>query len=56
VNSGKKVPTYLQSDLDDDKSKVDRLQEELTRAQNDAKAIRERFDADKVRYRELTGG
>lgn len=55
VKSGRKVPKYLQNDLANDKAKLDRLQQELTRTQNDAKAIRARYDADKKRYRELTG-
>ena len=56
TKSGKKIPTYLQSDLNDDQQQVDRLQEEMDQAQKDAAAVKARFAADKVRYRELTGG
>jgi hypothetical protein len=55
TKSDKKIPTYLRNDLKDDQHHVDRLQEEMNRAQKDAAAIKARYDADKVRYRELTG-
>ena len=55
TKSDKKIPTYLQNDLEDDQQHVDLLQGEMTRAQKDAAAIKARYDADKERYRELTG-
>ena len=55
TKAGKKIPASLQSDLSDDQDKIDRLQDQLNQAQKDADAIKARYDADKVRYRELTG-
>ena len=53
--AGKKIPTYLQNDLEQDKAKLARLQQELQRAQKDADDMKARFDADKKRFLELTG-
>ena len=52
---GKKVPTYLKNELSDDQAKLDRLHQELKRAEDDVAKIKARFAADKKRYRELTG-
>lgn len=56
INAGKKVPAYLQGDLTDDEAKVARLQQELDQAQQNVDTIKARYAADKLRYRELTGG
>ena len=55
IKAGKKIPPSLQSDLADDQDKIDSLQGQLNQAQKEADAIKARYDADKVRYRELTG-
>ncbi len=55
TKTGKKIPTYLRNDLSDGQDKIDRLQDQLNHAQKDTDAIKARYDADKVRYRELTG-
>jgi len=55
TKSGKKIPTYLQNDLKDNQHHIDRLQEVMDRAQKDAAAIKARYDADKARYKALTG-
>ena len=55
TKAGKKIPESLKSDLSDDQDKIDRLQDQLKQAQKDADAIKARYDADKVRYHELTG-
>jgi chromosome segregation ATPase len=56
TKAGRKIPFSLRSDLTDDQAQLDRLQGELNRAQQEAAAIKARYDADKLRYRELTGG
>jgi chromosome segregation ATPase len=56
TKAGKKIPAPLQSDLDEDTANLTRLQQELGQAQQEGDTIRARYDADKVRYRELTGG
>jgi hypothetical protein len=53
---GKNVPYSLQEDLADDEAKVAKLQQELARGQQEATTVKERYEADKIRYRELTGG
>jgi len=54
--SGKKIPDSLQSDVTDAENKVAKLKQDLTKAQEKDASVRARFEADKVRYRELTGG
>jgi chromosome segregation ATPase len=55
TKAGKKVPASLRSDLADAKDRVANLQQELEQAQEKAASVRARFEADKARYRELTG-
>ena len=55
IKADRKIPTYLQNDIKDDQRHVDRLQEEMGRAQKDAAAIKARYAADKARYKALTG-
>ena len=55
TKSGKTIPASLQADLIESENKVTRLQLELAKAQEKLAAIRASFEADKVRYRELTG-
>lgn len=53
---GKKIPDSLQSDIAGGESKVTKLKDELAKAQEKAASVRASYEADKARYRELTGG
>jgi hypothetical protein len=55
AKAGKKIPSSLQSDIVETKDKVSKLQTELKQAQEKAASVKAGFEADKVRYRELTG-
>lgn len=54
--SGKNIPDSLQSDVASAENKVAKLKQDLAKAQEKDAAVRASFEADKVRYRELTGG
>lgn len=54
--SGGKVPASLQADINNAEDKLARLKQDLTKAEEKAAAVRASFEADKMRYRELTGG
>lgn len=53
--SGKKMPKSLQDDLSETESRLGKLQLDLDKAKADKAAMEARYDADKARYRELTG-
>ncbi len=53
---GKKIPDSLHSDITNAENKVAKLKQDLAKAQEKDAAVRASFEADKVRYRELTGG
>jgi chromosome segregation ATPase len=53
--AGKKLPPSLQDDLSETQGRVDKLQQDLEKAKADKAAMEARYDADKARYRELTG-
>ena len=53
---GKKIPDALQSDIADGENRVAKLKQDLDKAQEKAASVRASYEADKVRYRELTGG
>lgn len=55
VQAGKPAPKSLDEDISRAEAKVARLQSELTQSQNDAAALKARYEADKQRYRELKG-
>ncbi len=55
TKSGKTVPPSLIDDIARDEAKVSKLQGELTQSQNDAAALKARYEADKQRFRELKG-
>ncbi len=55
TKAGKPVPKSLDDDIARDEAKVNRLQGELTQSQNDAAALKARYEADKKRFRELKG-
>lgn len=56
ITAGKPVPASLQADIVAAESKIARLKQELDAANEKAASVRASFEADKVRYRELTGG
>ena len=56
TRGGKKIPDSLQSDITIAENRVAKLKQDLAKAQEKAASVRASFEADKVRYRELTGG
>lgn len=55
TKAGKKIPESLQADITDTENQVKKLQHDLTKALEKSAAVRASYEADKVRYRELTG-
>ncbi|MBI5435586.1 MAG: DUF4124 domain-containing protein [Nitrosomonadales bacterium] len=53
---GNKIPDSLQSDITGAENKVAKLKQDLAKAQEKDASVRASFEADRVRYRELTGG
>lgn len=53
--AGKKIPASLKKDIADAEKKSTKLQQRLTKAQEKLAAVKAGFEADRVRYRELTG-
>ncbi|HZW24204.1 MAG TPA: DUF4124 domain-containing protein [Gallionella sp.] len=53
--AGKKLPQSLQEDLDETQVRLTKLQKDLDKAKSDKAAMEARYDADKARYKELTG-
>ncbi len=51
----KKIPASLQDDLQESQSRLGALQQDLENAKAEKAALDARYDADKARYRELTG-
>ena len=52
--AGRKIPFSLRSDITASEDKIAKLKQELVVAQAKETAVRASFEADKVRYRELT--
>ena len=52
---GSKIPDSLQSDITEGGNRVAKLKGDLTKAQEKAASVRASYEADKLRYRELTG-
>jgi chromosome segregation ATPase len=55
TKAGRKIPPSLHNDLANDQAALDRLQGMLDQAQQTVADIKARYDADKARYRSLTG-
>lgn len=55
TQAGKKIPASLKKDIADAEKKYTKLQQRLTKAQEKLDAVKAGFEADKTRYRELTG-
>lgn len=53
--AGRKIPASLQADVAEYENKISQLQQDLTQAEGKAAAVKASFEADRVRYRELTG-
>jgi paraquat-inducible protein B len=54
-HSGKKIPASLQEDLKTAQERVTHLQQDLDKFKAEKLAVEARYDADKARYKELTG-
>lgn len=55
TKAGRKIPDSLQADIAEAENQAKKLQQDLAKAQEKSAAIRESYEADKARYRELTG-
>jgi len=55
ISAGKQIPASLQADISAAENKVVKLKQDLDAANAKAASVRASFEADKVRYRELTG-
>ena len=55
TKADKPIPSALQDDMKDTQARVDRLQTNLDKSLAEKAAVEARYDADKVRYQELTG-
>jgi len=53
--AGKKIPASLQEDLKESQERLDKLQQDMEKAKAEKAALDARYDADKARYKELTG-
>lgn len=53
--AGKKIPASLQEDLKESQERQAKLQQDMEKAKAEKAALDARYDADKVRYKELTG-
>jgi chromosome segregation ATPase len=54
VKAGQEVPASLSSDIQSTQTRITNLKNDLNNAQSDADKIRERYDADKKRFLELS--
>jgi len=55
TKAGKKIHPTLQEDLKESQARLNKLQQELEKFKAEKAAVEARYDADKVRYKELTG-
>ena len=56
IKSGNKIHASLQSDITEAESRLAKLKQDLVNAREKEAAVRASYEADKVRYRELTSG
>ena len=54
--SGKKVPPKLAQQIADAQSQIDKTEQEIERRKHERVLLREQFEADLARFRELKGG
>ena len=55
TNTNRKIPSSLQEDLQEAQVRLDKLKKDMEKPQADKAAMEARYDADKARYKELTG-
>ena len=55
TSAGKKIPKSLQEDLQETQTRLGKLKEDHANAKAEKAAMEARYDADKARYKELTG-
>jgi len=55
VKAGKKVQPSLQEDIQETQARISKLQQDLDKSNAEKAAMDARYDADKARYKELTG-
>jgi len=55
TNAGKKIHPSLQEDLKESQERLAKLQQDLEKAKAEKATLDARYDADKARYKELTG-
>lgn len=53
--AGKKIPASLQEDMNESQARLAKLQHDLEKAKAEKTALDARYDAEKARYKELTG-
>lgn len=55
VKANRPIPASLQDDLKESQARLTKLQQELKKHMEEKASVEARYDADKVRYKELTG-
>lgn len=55
TKSGKPIPPTLKDDLQESQARLNKLKQDLDKSNAEKAAIEARYDADKARYKELTG-
>ena len=55
TGNGKPVPQSLHDDIREAQDRVNRMQQDLKKYKDEKTAVEARYDADKARYKELTG-
>ena len=56
TKQGRKIPKSLEEDLVEAQVRVDKMQTDLNNSLKESEAVKARYEADKVRYRELKSG
>lgn len=56
LKQNKKIDPTLTQDIAEDQAKIDKLQAEQVQNEKELATVKARFEADKLRYRELKGG
>ncbi len=55
TSAGRAVPPSLKEDLEETQTRLTKLQQELEQAKTEKSGVEARYEADKTRYKELTG-
>ncbi|MSQ59288.1 MAG: hypothetical protein EXR36_06480 [Betaproteobacteria bacterium] len=55
AGKGNPVPNWLEEDIQDQKKDIARIEQDIQRYRDQITAIREKYDEDKKRFRELKG-